>query len=78
MKKFLDKVLVTCFISIWVFILIMVGIFIFRGEVPSDLITGFFSIFGGEGILCAVITVVKKIMKNPEDDEDDSDVDYDE
>lgn len=72
MKKFLDKVLVALFVSVWAFVLIMVATFYIKGEVPDELIVGFFSVFGGEGVLCAVITVAKKIVsKNAEDEGDE-------
>ncbi len=63
-KKFLDRVLIALFISVWVFILLMSGIFVFMGDVPNELIIGFFSIFGVEGIACAVITIAKNIIKH--------------
>ena len=71
MKKFLDKVLVAVFVSIWAFVLIMVATFYIKGEVPDELIVGFFSVFGGEGVLCAVITVAKKIVGKKTDEEGD-------
>lgn len=69
MKKFLDVVLIACFISVWVFILLILGVFIYVGSVPDELIIGFFSIFGGEGLLCAAITIVKQLVnkKHSED-----------
>lgn len=71
MKKFLDKVLVALFVSVWVFVLIMVATFYIKGEVPDELIVGFFSVFGGEGVLCAVITVAKKIFGSKSEEGDD-------
>lgn len=62
MKKFLDVVLIACFISVWVFVLLILGVFIYVGSVPDELIIGFFSIFGGEGLLCAAITIVKQLV----------------
>lgn len=61
-KKFLDKVLIFCAVSIWAFTITMIVIFCIQGATPDTLIDRFFSVFGIEGVLCAVITVVKLVI----------------
>ena len=60
-KKFLDGVLIFCAVSIWLFTITMIVLFCVEGAVPDVLIERFFGVFGIEGILCAVITVVKTV-----------------
>lgn len=86
-EKFLDRVLIFCAVSIWTFTIAMTVIFCVKGSVPDTLIDAFFSVFGVEGVLCAVITVVKTIMSKLLDKQlgagtsggdDDEDDEYDE
>lgn len=58
----LDKILLTCFISLIVFTLIMIGLFIEFQSVPDSLIIAFFAIFTGECGCCTYIW--KSKLKN--------------
>lgn len=62
-KKFLDKVLIFCAVSIWLFTVTMIVIFCVKDAVPDMLVERFFGVFGIEGILCAVITTVKVVTE---------------
>jgi hypothetical protein len=84
-EKFLDRVLIFCAVSIWAFTIAMIVIFCVKDSVPDTLIDAFFGVFGIEGVLCAVITVVKTIMSKLLDKQlglktgyDDEDDEYDE
>ncbi len=54
--------LIFCAVSIWVFTIAMTVIFCVKGTIPDTLVDKFFGVFGIEGALCAVITVVKTVM----------------
>ena len=56
----LDKILLFCGISILVFTLIMIVLFIIFQSVPDTLIVSFFGVFTGEGCICWRIWARKK------------------
>lgn len=56
----LDKILLFCGISILVFTLIMIVLFIIFQSVPDTLIISFFGVFTGEGCICWRIWAKKK------------------
>lgn len=56
----LDKILLFCAISILMFTLIMIVLFIIFQSVPDTLIVSFFGVFTGEGCICWRIWAKKK------------------
>ena len=46
----------------------MTAVFLIKDAIPDELVIGFFTVFGGEGLLCAVITVIKKLVGNRSND----------
>lgn len=70
--KGLDKYVIFCFISIIIYTIAQTVVTIKTGVESSTLTTCFFSVFGGEVLLCALIKRFK--LKNGSQDEESEDI----
>lgn len=69
--KGLDKYVIFCFVSIIIYTIAQTVVTIKTGVESSTLTTCFFSVFGGEVLLCALIKKFKlKNERNSEESED--------
>ncbi|MBR2883618.1 MAG: hypothetical protein IKB93_02390 [Clostridia bacterium] len=53
--KFSNKCVIAMFLSIYIFTMLMVVIFLVKGYVPDELIIGYFAFWGAEGGALALI-----------------------
>lgn len=62
--RFSKKIIITMFITVFLFIIIMIVTYWFKGGVPDTLIEQFFGFFGIEGGALAIIKVGETIAEN--------------
>ncbi len=70
--KGLDKYVVFCFVSLIIYTIVQTVVTIKTGVESSTLTTCFFSVFGGEVLLCALIKKFK--LKNEQKSEESEDL----
>ena len=55
--RFSKKIVITMFITVFIFVVTMILTYWFKGGVPDSLIEQFFGFFGIEGVALAIIKV---------------------
>ena len=61
--RFSKKVIVTMFVSVFVFVAVMITTYWYKGGVPDTLIDRFFAFFGIEGGALAIIKVGETVAE---------------
>jgi len=72
--KGLDKYVIFCFVSIIIYTIAQTVVTIKTGVESSTLTTCFFSVFGGEVLLCALIKKFKLKNESKKDESEDIDL----
>lgn len=72
--KGLDKYVVFCFVSIIIYTIAQTVVTIMTGVESSTLTTCFFTVFGGEVLLCALIKKFKLKNESKKDESEDIDL----
>ena len=65
-EKFLDKLIIMLWIQLAIFILLMIVTFWVKDNIPEVLVERVITVFGGEFICTASITIIKTIMSRKE------------
>lgn len=70
-EKFLDKLIINLWRWLAVFVIVMIITFWIKNDIPDVLVERVLTVFGGEFLCTASITIIKTIIKRKEKDDGD-------